>query len=167
MRPLAQLVVDSLIIVVEALDECDTGSSVGHVLKLLADTEDLDRRHIRIVITSRPDMSIQGSFMQLSDGNYQGIVLHDISDNVDDDIRRFLEHQLKHIRLKEQDFVYGIYIVRLRKAIKICTLEVVCLLLLGCISCGSVREGSFLSNGCTHFLWAILFHRTVISIGSI
>jgi len=103
MRPLAQLVVDSLIIVVEALDECDTGSSIGHVLKLLADTKDVDRRHIRIVITSRPDMSIQGSFMQLSDGNYQGIVLHDISDNVDDDIRRFLEYQCKYIRLKEQD----------------------------------------------------------------
>ena len=106
--PLSRLGADSvkspIIIVVDALDECEKESDIRQVLQLLADTEDLDRRHIRILITSRPDMPIQDGFKQLSDSYYQNCVLHDISDEVvDDDIRHFLEHQLKHIRPKEQD----------------------------------------------------------------
>jgi NACHT domain len=106
--PLSKLGADStpspLIVVVDALDECDTEISIRQVLQLLADTEDLDRRYVRILITSRPDIPIRGSFLQLSDSKYQGFVLHDISnDVVDDDIRRFLEHNLRDIRPKKED----------------------------------------------------------------
>ncbi|RMZ92596.1 hypothetical protein DV736_g166, partial [Chaetothyriales sp. CBS 134916] len=106
--PLSQLEADSvkphIIIVVDALDECEKESDIGQVLQLLADTEDLDRGHIRILITSRPEIPIQHGFKQLSDSSYQGFVLHSVSDEVvDRDICRFLEHQLRHIKSKEQD----------------------------------------------------------------
>lgn len=105
--PLSQLGLDlppPLVIVVDALDECDSESHIRQVLQLLVDTGDLDRHHLRVLVTSRPDKPLYNSFLELSNSKYQGFVLHDISnDVVDEDIRRFLVDKLKDIELEEQD----------------------------------------------------------------
>jgi hypothetical protein len=89
--------------VVDALDECEKESDIRHVLQLLADTENLNRHHLRVLITSRPEAPIRDTFSGLSDREYLGFVLHDISkDTVDDDILLFLKQNLAMIRPEEQ-----------------------------------------------------------------
>ncbi|KAI9826760.1 MAG: hypothetical protein M1826_006555 [Phylliscum demangeonii] len=97
--PLLQLGTGSLplpiIIVVDALDECEKDSDIRQVLHLLVNTGNLNRRHLRVLITSRPETPIRDSFVRRSDGEYQGLVLHDISrDVVNNDIRFFLKQNL-------------------------------------------------------------------------
>jgi hypothetical protein len=193
LTPLSQLGANSLpsplIIVVDALDECDTETDIRQVLQILANTGDLDRRHFRVLVTSRPDMPICDNFLQLSHTKYQNFILHDISnDVVDDDIRRFLKHKLKAIRPEEHDvtqlvqmsgglfiwaatacrfignglsakarlqvilggstfsntpeeYVYGIYVTFLQKAIKSLLWNASILYFWAAITCGFVRDG--------------------------
>ena len=105
--PLSQLEAGSLpsplIIVIDALDECETESDIKQVLRLLADTRGLDRVNLRVLVTSRPDIPIRDGFSQFSNDEYRDLVLHDISEfTVDRDISLFLKHNLSMIRPPEQ-----------------------------------------------------------------
>ncbi|KAF1811529.1 hypothetical protein P152DRAFT_378981, partial [Eremomyces bilateralis CBS 781.70] len=103
--PLAQLPVDSLpspLIVVDALDECDTESSIRQVLQLLADTRNQNRQLLRILITSRPEVPIRDEFSRFLPGEHQ-LILQDISKFiVDQDISIFLKHNLAQISPEDE-----------------------------------------------------------------
>jgi hypothetical protein len=108
--PLTQLDLKSLplpiVIVIDALDECDTKNSVDRVIQLLAYTGDLDSRYLRVLITSRSDMAIRDNFLQLSNRIYRGLVLHDISHNIiNEDIRRFLQHENRNVGPEKRQVV--------------------------------------------------------------
>jgi hypothetical protein len=99
--PLAQLPVDSLplpvIIVVDALDECDTESGIRQVVQLLAGIKNLDGQQFRVLITSRPEAPIRDEFSRFLP-NEQQLILQDISRLiVDEDISHFLRHNLATI----------------------------------------------------------------------
>lgn len=88
---------------VDALDECETKSDIKQVLQLLADTRGLDRVHLRVLVTSRPEISIRDGFSRFSDDEHRDLVLHNISEFVvNRDISVFLKHQLSTIRPSEQ-----------------------------------------------------------------
>jgi hypothetical protein len=99
--PLAQLPADSLplpvIIVVDALDECDTESGIRQVVQLLAGIKSLDGQQFRVLITSRPEAPIRDEFSRFLPDEQQ-LILQDISRLiVDEDISLFLRHKLATI----------------------------------------------------------------------
>jgi hypothetical protein len=105
--PLSRLEVGSLpsplIIVVDALDECDRESDIKHVLQLLADTRGLDPVHLRVLVTSRPEIPIRDSFSRFPDNKHHDLVLHNITEFiVDRDISVFLKHHLSMIKPEER-----------------------------------------------------------------
>jgi hypothetical protein len=104
--PLVRLAVDSypspVVIVVDALDECDTESSIRQVIQLLADTTNQNQRRLRILITSRPDVPVRDEFAQVLPGKHH-LILQDISKFiVEQDISLFLKHRLATISPKDE-----------------------------------------------------------------
>ena len=104
--PLSKLDEGSLpkppIIVVDALDECDTEASIRQVLQLLADTRKFDRLLPRILVTSRPDVPIKEELSRFLPTGHC-LRLQDISEStVDEDISCFFKNRLAAIRPEEQ-----------------------------------------------------------------
>ncbi len=105
LKPLSKLEAGSfrapLIIVIDALDECNEEGHIDQVLRLLAETQSLQRVRFRVLITSRPEIPIRHGLSQVADSDRQDFVLHDISRSVvDHDISLFLQHNLVTIRQK-------------------------------------------------------------------
>ncbi|KAK2924823.1 Nucleoside phosphorylase superfamily [Fusarium oxysporum f. sp. vasinfectum] len=93
----------SLVIVIDALDECEGEFQIKRIISLLADMENLDSLKLRVLITSRPELPIQLGFLDIN-GMYQGLELHSISQDImEHDISIFLQHELGIIR---QNFNY-------------------------------------------------------------
>jgi len=105
LQPLSKLTTGSfqapLLIVIDALDECEKESDVRLVLHLLSDSRRLSRLRFRVFITSRPDIPVRHGFLLVPDQDHKDFVLHDISRSiVDGDIFIFLQHALIVIRRK-------------------------------------------------------------------
>lgn len=84
-----------LLIVIDALDECEKGDAIK-VLGLLSSFECLSGFTRRVFITSRPEISLQGSM-------HHGLVLDDISrTDVDNDIFLALKKNLADIERERQ-----------------------------------------------------------------
>jgi hypothetical protein len=103
--PLVHLTVDScpspVVIVVDALDECDTESSIRQVIQLLADTKNLNQL-LRILITSRPEVPVRDEFSRFLLGEHH-LILQDISKFiVEQDISLFLKHHLATISPEDE-----------------------------------------------------------------
>jgi hypothetical protein len=89
----------SLILVVDALDECDNEQDIRVIVQLLAVARLLGKVRLRVFITSRPDIPIRYGFYKIPEADYQDFVLHNISPaDVDHDITIFLEHNFRMIR---------------------------------------------------------------------
>lgn len=78
------------LIVVDALDECDSGDDITLILRIFAGARSLNHFRIRVLLTSRPaDCPISS----------EHFVLHDIERAVvDRDIELFLSHKFRQIR---------------------------------------------------------------------
>jgi NACHT domain len=105
LEPLSKLDAESvralLILVIDALDECDGETDIQRVLQLLANARVLRSVRFRVLITSRPEIAIRHGFSQVPDGEHQDFIFHDISQSiVDHDIYIFLEHNLKTMAQK-------------------------------------------------------------------
>ena len=88
-----------LIIVIDALDECEQEKDIQVILQLLARTNGLGPVSLRVFVTSRPDFPIRLGFKKMRDGTYQDFILHDIpKETIEHDITLFLEHELRVIR---------------------------------------------------------------------
>lgn len=95
--PLSKLKSDlsqlSLVLVVDALDECDNEDDIRAIVQLLSEARSLRKVRLRIFITSRPDISIRQGFDEILDTDHEDFILHDVSRSiVDDDIRVFVEY---------------------------------------------------------------------------
>ncbi|KAF1816372.1 hypothetical protein P152DRAFT_454640 [Eremomyces bilateralis CBS 781.70] len=101
-RPLSELpdrnCQSRYILVVDALDECENENDIQTILQLLAETRSLETVQLRVFLTSRREIPIRNSFVQIPDDVYQDAILHEISSSiVDHDIRIFLRHELEQI----------------------------------------------------------------------
>ncbi|KAF2177952.1 putative WD-repeat protein [Zopfia rhizophila CBS 207.26] len=89
----------SLVLVVDALDECENDDDIRAIVHLLSEARSLRTVRLRILITSRPDSPIREGFDKIPETEHQGFILHDISRwIVDQDIRVFVEYNFAIIR---------------------------------------------------------------------
>jgi hypothetical protein len=97
----------SFILVIDALDECDTDNDIRTILHLLSEARSLEAFQLRVFLTSRPEIPIRHGFQSLLDTEHQNFVLHNISPSiVDQDIRIFLEHSFELI-VQERSLTAG------------------------------------------------------------
>jgi hypothetical protein len=105
LRPLSKLEADSLqsplVLVIDALDECEDGNDIRRILELLAEARALRTVRLRVFMTSRPEIPIRHGFYQIPKAGHHDFVLHSISPPiVDHDISIFFEHNFGIIRLE-------------------------------------------------------------------
>ncbi|KAF5002118.1 hypothetical protein FGRMN_601 [Fusarium graminum] len=85
----------SLVLVIDALDECELEHAQA---KRMLEFLETARDHLKIFITSRPELPIRLGFFNIS-GKYEHIILHNIAEPIiRHDLSVFFEHQLGEIR---------------------------------------------------------------------
>lgn len=84
-----------MVIVIDALDECDSEYDQGVLIQCLAELSALEKIPFRIFITSRPENSIHLGFDRLTSHSRQDFTLHDIEESiVAADLRLYYNHEL-------------------------------------------------------------------------
>ncbi|KAH8778798.1 vegetative incompatibility protein HET-E-1 [Diaporthe sp. PMI_573] len=87
-----------LVIVVDALDECERDDDVKLIINLFSRAKSLASLRLRILVTSRPELPIRLGFSAIH-GKYQDLVLHEIPEPVvEQDISAYLQSELARIR---------------------------------------------------------------------
>jgi hypothetical protein len=95
----AQLLASPLLLVIDALDECDDDNDIELILQLLAEARDLQKIRLRIFLTSRAERHIRNGFKKIPEAEYQDLILHSISSFViENDLSIFLHSELEEIR---------------------------------------------------------------------
>ena len=102
LRPLSRLDKSSphssLLLVVDALGECDGDDDIRAIVQLLAEARSLKTVQLRVFITSRPETSIRRAFYQIPKTQQQVFVLHSIPPSiVNHDISLFLKHEFGYL----------------------------------------------------------------------
>jgi len=88
-----------LVVVIDALDECDSKDDIQLILKLLAQAKCLKTIRLRVLVTSRPETPILLGFRNLPGEAYQDFVLHDIPPpTVNQDISIFFRTKLSSVK---------------------------------------------------------------------
>ena len=101
-RPLSMLVANEplspLVLVVDALDECESKVEVQAILQLLAEARYLGGM-LRVLVTSRPETPIRLGFQDIPTAEHRDFILHNISQSViEHDLTTFLHHELAIIK---------------------------------------------------------------------
>ncbi|KAJ6087603.1 hypothetical protein N7467_006517 [Penicillium canescens] len=105
-RPISRLDSSSLptrlVIVVDALDECESDGDICQILQLLADPESaFDHTRLRVLITSTQESRIRDSTEFLAEPD---LVLQRVAEStVNRDIRLFIRHKLSRLDLTDSD----------------------------------------------------------------
>jgi hypothetical protein len=88
-----------LVIVIDALDECDGDNDVRALLKLLSEIRDITTVRFRVFITSRPETPLRLGFRQMPSILHHDLVLdHVPQELVDRDIMTFFNQEFLEIR---------------------------------------------------------------------
>lgn len=89
----------NLVLVLDALDECECQDDIRKLLRLLSETKDLAALQIRVLVTSRPEIPIRLGFRAIPGDMHEDFVLHNIAPSViRHDIAAFLRNELSNIR---------------------------------------------------------------------
>ncbi|KAF3183917.1 hypothetical protein TWF788_005390 [Orbilia oligospora] len=88
---------DKIIIVIDALDECDEEKDQSLIISLLSQLKELKHFDVRIFLTSRPELPIRLGFKDLSKGIHKNVILHEES-GTDRDIGILLNDEFSKIR---------------------------------------------------------------------
>ncbi|KAL6814076.1 Pfs, NACHT and WD domain protein [Trichoderma camerunense] len=84
-----------IVIVIDALDECELEDDVKLIIRLFNHDKSLG---LRIFLTSRPELPIRLGFSAIQ-GEFQGVILHEISEPViQHDLSVLIRHELQRIR---------------------------------------------------------------------
>ncbi|KAK6529545.1 hypothetical protein TWF281_008716 [Arthrobotrys megalospora] len=87
----------ALVLVIDALDECEGNGSVRRIIELLGSLADVDL-NIRIFITSRPEAPIKAGFINLRK-DHKDVSLHIIQEpTIKHDILIYIRHEFDAIR---------------------------------------------------------------------
>lgn len=87
-----------VVVVIDALDECDQEDTIGLIIELLPQVKALTSVRMRIFITSRPELPIRLGFRSIT-GTYKDIALHQIPEPViEHDIFLFFQSEFTRIR---------------------------------------------------------------------
>jgi hypothetical protein len=89
----------TLVVVIDALDECEREGDIRNILHLLAQARNVASVSLRVFVTSRPELPVRLGFKNISGTVYQDLVLQDIPRHtIEHDITAFLKHELGKIR---------------------------------------------------------------------
>ncbi|KAI5856232.1 WD40-repeat-containing domain protein [Tricharina praecox] len=104
LEPLSQpSQMQSLILVIDALDECDDEADVEQILGLLSQAKSLTPVRLRIFVTSRPETPVRYGFQDIQEATRQEFVLHNVANAIiDQDIYVFLLHELSRIQKRRR-----------------------------------------------------------------
>jgi hypothetical protein len=107
LRPLIVTEVDPpqlpLLLVIDALDECEDTRDVKEILRLLAAPGALSAIQLRVLVTSRPEIPIRLGFHEMTGILHRDLVLHNVPrEIIDHDISIYFHDELKNIELSEQ-----------------------------------------------------------------
>ena len=103
LEPLNKLHLDpqkpsTIVIVVDALDECDGEADVRTMIRILSQVKRFSSVQLKFFLTSRPELPIRLGFEDIS-GSYEGLALHQILEPIiEHDIYAFLTYELTRIR---------------------------------------------------------------------
>ncbi|OCL05397.1 hypothetical protein AOQ84DRAFT_322981, partial [Glonium stellatum] len=103
LQPLSKLYKESthspLLLVIDALDECEGDEDIKSILQLLANPQNWQNAQLRIFLTSRPEIPIRYNFYRIPEAKRQDFVLHNISSSIiEHDISVFLDSELEEVR---------------------------------------------------------------------
>lgn len=104
LRPLGdisadQIPTDRLVIVIDALDECDNHMDIRSFLNLLSQLESDNIVRIQVFVTSRPDLRSQVGFRNFGAYAYDDVLLEIVQEpTIAHDIRLFFDYHLRRIR---------------------------------------------------------------------
>lgn len=88
----------TMVVVVDALDECDREKDAQTIISLLPRAKQLTSVRLKFFVTSRPEFPIRLQFDRIS-GTYQDLALHQVDERVVyHDISMFLESELSNTR---------------------------------------------------------------------
>ena len=88
-----------ILIVIDALDECDNKDHVKTIVKLLSQLQRVQTMSVRTLITSRPELPPRLGFQSIEKSAYQDFILHKIEEAIiGHDIALFLEYKFQQIR---------------------------------------------------------------------
>lgn len=89
---------EPIVIIIDALDECDREDDIRLMIRLFSRAVTLQSIQLKIFLTSRPDLPVRLGFKAI-DGKFRAMILHEIPEPVvERDIHVFLEHELARIR---------------------------------------------------------------------
>ncbi|KAJ3561698.1 hypothetical protein NPX13_g8846 [Xylaria arbuscula] len=93
--------VDVLVIIVDALDECDRDEDIQLIIYLLSCAANTTRSlRLRMFLTSRPELPVRLGFHDIK-GTYQDLILHEIEQPIiQRDLSIYFRHELAKIRSK-------------------------------------------------------------------
>ncbi|KAL4992898.1 hypothetical protein BDV10DRAFT_198750 [Aspergillus recurvatus] len=95
----------TLVIVVDALDECEHAQDVRAIIRLLPSLQKAEAVSLRVFVTSRPELPINLGFSDIANHEYQDLALHDIPEEVTErDIHAFLKHRFAKIKHEKSIF---------------------------------------------------------------
>jgi hypothetical protein len=102
-QPLARLDAGALrqplLLIVDALDECDSESDIELIVELLARAHETKSVPLRVLLTSRPELPVRNGFAHVVPAAHQDVVLHAISSHiVARDLTVFLRHRLGEVQ---------------------------------------------------------------------
>jgi len=104
LEPLSQLSgssqPQSLVLVIDALDECDDENDTGLILRLLSEAKTPSSVRLQVFVTSRPETPIRHGFSYIPNAAHRDFILHEISNHiVNRDISALLQHEFDRIRM--------------------------------------------------------------------
>ncbi|PYH47089.1 putative wd40 protein [Aspergillus saccharolyticus JOP 1030-1] len=95
----AKIQTSYLVIVIDALDECDNDKDVAVIFELLLHVHKFSSPRLRFFITSRPELPIRLGFRTVC---HHDLVLHEVPEPIiERDISMFLENKIVSIRHKQ------------------------------------------------------------------
>ncbi|RPA77251.1 hypothetical protein BJ508DRAFT_330350 [Ascobolus immersus RN42] len=87
-----------IIIVIDALDECEDEQGVKYILEALSQITSVGEFGLRVLLTSRPEHAINSGIREYLSSLHQFFALHDIERQiVDNDIKIYLTNELEKI----------------------------------------------------------------------
>jgi hypothetical protein len=104
LQPLQSVDPDSLpsagvVVVIDALDECDNSESIRTTLLLLSRVKTITSLRLRIFVTSRPELPMELGFKDMSGDLHQDVHLEEAQElSIAHDIRVFYEHEFLKIK---------------------------------------------------------------------
>lgn len=94
--------VQPMLLVIDALDECDSEYDQGVLIQCLAELSALEKIPFRTFITSRPENTIHLGFDRITSYSRQDFTLHDIEESiVAADLRLYYKHELTSMDIEQ------------------------------------------------------------------